>query len=150
MKKRQKKIHDCWWWNIQKLFYFFACIFPYNVADEIIKQLWKNSHFAWEMVSFWGGKTHFGKTPLKLCIFRQDFCFCFYQYGSLIVIVPTKWSLYSIYMIFWPFSRTITYPKNNFCFHESIFQWQIKLRRKSKFMNVLTLVIMDFLLYLFQ
>ena len=28
-----------------------------------------------ELVSFWGGKTHFGKTPLKWCIFRHDF-FC--------------------------------------------------------------------------
>ena len=96
----------------------------------------------WEMVSFWRGKTHFGKTPLKFSgmIF---FGFFFYQYGSLIVIVLTKFCLCGIWMIFWPFFGTITYPKDNFCFHESIFQWQIKLisyrsefwdlRRKSAF-----------------
>ena len=27
LKKIQKKIHDCWFWTIQKLFYFFTCIF---------------------------------------------------------------------------------------------------------------------------
>ena len=44
-------------------------------------------------------------------------------------------------MIFWLHFETTTYTKDNFCFHESIFQWQIKhishqsefwhLRRKS-------------------
>ena len=95
----------------------------------------------WELVSFRGGKTHFGKTPLKWCVFRNDI-FCFYQYGSLLVIVLTKCSLYGTYLddiliIF----GTIAYPKDNFYFQESIFQWQIKsisnlsefwhLRRKS-------------------
>ena len=30
-------------------------------------------------------------------------------------------------MIFWSFFRTMTYTKDNFCFNQSIFQWQIKL-----------------------
>ena len=30
-------------------------------------------------------------------------------------------------MKFWPFLGTITYPKDNFCFHESIFQCKLSL-----------------------
>ena len=30
-------------------------------------------------------------------------------------------------MIFWSFFGTMSYTKDNFCFHESILQWQIKL-----------------------
>ena len=51
----------------------------------------------------------------------------FYPYCLIIVVVLTKCSLYCIYMIFWSFMETMTYTKNNFCFHESIFQWEIKL-----------------------
>ena len=53
--------------------------------------------------------------------------FFFYQYGSLVIFVLTKCSLYGIYKIFWPFFGTITYSNTNFCFKESIFQWQFKL-----------------------
>ena len=77
LKKIQNKLHDCYWWNIQKLFHF-------SPAYSLIMWLMRSSkNFEkvailqiWEMVSFRGGKTHFGKTPLKLCIFRHDF-FCF-------------------------------------------------------------------------
>ena len=31
----------------------------------------------WKMVFLWDGKTHFGKSPLKSCIFRHDFFFFF-------------------------------------------------------------------------
>ena len=30
-------------------------------------------------------------------------------------------------MLFWLILGTLTHPKDNFCFHESIFQWQIEL-----------------------
>ena len=40
-------------------------------------------------------------------------------------------------MIFWSFLGTMTYTKVNFCFHESIFQWQIKLiSRRSQFWHL--------------
>ena len=71
----------------------------------------------WELVSFWGVKTHFGKIPLKWSIFRHE-KIIFLQYGSLIVIDLTIWSLYGIYMIFWSFFGTMTYPKDNFCFQD--------------------------------
>ena len=53
--------------------------------------------------------------------------FIFTNIAPLIVIVLTKCSLYCIYMIFWLCLGTISYPKDNFCFHESIFQRQIML-----------------------
>ena len=81
----------------------------------------------WRLISIWGSKTHFGKTPLKLCIFRHEKKNVFYQYGFLVVFVLTKCSLCGIYMIFWSFFGTITYSNNTFCFKESIFQWQFKL-----------------------
>ena len=100
----------------------------------------------WEPVSFWGGKTHFGKTPLKSCIFRHDIFFCLYQYGCNSYIAFAKCSLYGILIMFWSFFATITYTKDNFCFQEAIFQWQIKfifyrsvlrhLRKKSAFIAV--------------
>ena len=76
LKKRQKKINDYWWWKIQKLFYFFTCIFLMRWLMRPSKNFEKGAilHVS-EMVSFWGGNMHFGKTPLKLCIFRHDF-FC--------------------------------------------------------------------------
>ncbi len=51
----------------------------------------------------------------------------FHQYCPILVIALTKCRLYCIQMIFWSLFGTITYPTDIFCFHESIFQWQIKL-----------------------
>ena len=81
----------------------------------------------WQLISIWGSKTNFGKTPLKSCIFKHQKKNAFYQYGSLVVFVLTKCSLYGLYMIFWSFLRTIIYSKDNFCFKESIFQWHFRL-----------------------
>ena len=70
------------------------------MADEITKIVWKNILKIWELVSFWGVKTNFGKYPWNEAYEKIKFL----QYGSLIVIVRTKWSLYGICMIFWSFS----------------------------------------------
>ena len=58
----------------------------------------------WQLVSFIGGKTHFGKTVLKKCIFRHEkkFCWpiwlsnCYHSYKMLSV-----WYLDNILIIFW-------------------------------------------------
>ena len=63
----------------------------------------------WQLVFFWVVKIYFGKFLLKWCIFRH---------GKI---------RFSQIMIFWSFFRTMPYTKDNFCFNESIFQWQIKL-----------------------
>ena len=51
----------------------------------------------------------------------------FHQYCPTIFISLTKCSQYFLQRIFLSFFGTITWPKDIFCFHESIFQWQIKL-----------------------
>ena len=40
-------------------------------------------------------------------------------------------------VIFWSFLGTLTFVKDNFCFHESIFQWQIKhISHRSEFQHL--------------
>ena len=61
----------------------------------------------------------------------------FTNISALIVIDLIKCSLYCIYMIFWLFLGTKTHPKDNFCLHESIFQWHIKLfSSRSEFWQI--------------
>ena len=40
----------------------------------------------WQLISIWGSKTNFGKTPLKWCIFKREKKNIFYQYGSLVKV----------------------------------------------------------------
>ena len=59
--------------KFKKIFNFFTCILPNNVAHDITKEFWKNSHFEnMTAVFFWAVKTDFGKLPLKKSIFRDD------------------------------------------------------------------------------
>ena len=52
--------------KFQKNIQFFTCILPNNVAHDITKEFWKNSHFEnMTAVFFWAVKTDFGKLPLK-------------------------------------------------------------------------------------
>ena len=52
--------------KFKKIFNFFTCILPNNVAHDITKEFWKNSHFEnMTAVFFWAVKTDFGKLPLK-------------------------------------------------------------------------------------
>ena len=90
----------------------------------------------WQLVTFIGGKTHFGKTVLKLCIFMHEKYCClpiklsnsYHSYKMWSV-----WYLDDILIIF----ETIAYPKDNFYFQESIFQWQIKpISNRSEFWHL--------------
>ena len=90
LKKIQKYIQ-----NIQKLFNFFTCTLPYCVAHD-------HSNFEkvanlkiWQLVSFWGVKTHFGKIPLKWWFFRHAFFSVFTNVTPVIVIVPSVVSIVS-------------------------------------------------------
>ena len=111
--------------KFQNCFYFFTCILPDYVAHEIIKEFGKNSHF----------ENMTAGSLLKLTsvfhpwndTFSDMEKIDFHRYCPLIVIVLAKCSLYCIWMIFWSFLGTMTYTKDNFFLHESIFQWQIKL-----------------------
>ena len=59
--------------KFKKIFNFFTCILPNNVAHDITKEFWKNSNFEnMTAVFFWAVKTDFGKLPLKKSIFRDD------------------------------------------------------------------------------
>ena len=53
-----KKLRNC--------VYFFTCILPNYVADDITKEFWK---YIWQLVFFKGVKTYFGELPLKRCVF---------------------------------------------------------------------------------
>ena len=58
--------------KFRKWFYFFTCILRDYVPHESSKELKKIVIFkTQELVSFWGVKTHFGKLPMKWCIFRH-------------------------------------------------------------------------------
>ena len=65
--------------SFKKILYFFTCILPDYVAYDITKEFWKKATLKiWQLVFFWGVKTHFGKIPLKWCItvqsrFKKDF-----------------------------------------------------------------------------
>ena len=80
----------------------------------------------WQLVFFWGVKIYFGKLLLKWCIFRHGKIW-FSQ------IMPFNNKLFSLNVVCivsrWYFDHLWGHDihKNNFCFHESIFQWQIKL-----------------------
>ena len=77
----------------------------------------------WQLVSFWGVKTHFGEIhPWKDAFSGVKF-FIFTSIAYLIVMVLTR--LYSVIYLF-KFSGTITYLRDNFYFYEAIFQSQIK------------------------
>ena len=80
----------------------------------------------WQLVFFWGVKTHFGEIPLKLCIIRHDI-FYFHQIAPLMEIFSPNVVCIVYRWYFWFILETITYPKDNFCFYESMLQWQIKL-----------------------
>ena len=79
----------------------------------------------WQLVFFWDVKIYFGKFLLKWCIFRHGKIW----FSHIMPFNSYYFHLmYSVlYLLFWSFLGTMTYTKNNFCFHESIFQWQIKL-----------------------
>ena len=66
--------------ELKKLIYFFTCILPYYVTHEITKEFWKASYFENMTAGFllWV-KKHFGKIPLKRCIFNNEI-FHFHQY----------------------------------------------------------------------
>ena len=71
----------------------------------------------WWLFFFKGVKTHFGKMPLKWCIFKNDF----HKYCLLIGIVLNIYTLYCIWRILQQFVRTLTCKKGNICFHELMF-----------------------------
>ena len=64
---------------MKKTINFFACILPNYVHNEITKEFWKKIAISkiWQLVSFWGVKTHFCEIPLKWCIFKHDIFFYF-------------------------------------------------------------------------
>ena len=65
-------------------FYLIMCLMksPKNFEKTVISKVW-------QLVSFWGAKTHFGEISLKKCIFRIFF-FTFTNVAPLTVIVLTK------------------------------------------------------------
>ena len=58
----------------------------------------------WWLFFVKGVKTHFGKMPLKWCIFKNDF----HKYCLLIGIVLNSYTLYCIWRILQQFIRTLT------------------------------------------
>ena len=83
-----------------------------------------------QLISIWWSKNHFGKTPLKWCIFRHE-------KSPLPIWLSNSLCSYKTYMIFWSFVGTIKYLNDNFWFKESIFKWQIKLFScRSKFWHL--------------
>ena len=109
--------------KLKKLIYFFICILPNYVPHEIIKDFLKNSHFENMTDGFLLScqNTLRWNTPEKMH-FQQWHFFIFTSISPLIVIVVCIISKWFLLLFF----RTIIYPKDNFCFHESIFQWQTK------------------------
>ena len=112
-------------------FYLIMCLMKSSKNFEKVPIL-----KIWQLISFWSVKTHFGETSLKRYIFRNIFLI-FTNSTPLIVIALTKSSLCCILMIFLLFFGFIRYPKDNFCLHESIFQWEIKhISHQSEFWHL--------------
>jgi len=61
--------------KFRKWFHFFTGILSNYVPQESYKEFKKNIVIfkTWELVSFWGDKTHFGKLSMKWCIYRHTF-----------------------------------------------------------------------------
>ena len=119
---------------MKKWIYFFICILPNYVPHEIIKDFLKNSHFENMTDGFLLScqNTLRWNTPEKMH-FQQWHFFIFTSISPLIVIVVCIISKWFLLLFF----RTIIYPKDNFCFHESIFQWQTKhISHQSEFWSL--------------
>ena len=59
--------------KFKKLFYLFICMLPDYMAHDITKHFWKKGILKiWQLVFLWGVKIHFGKLPLKQCIFIYE------------------------------------------------------------------------------
>jgi hypothetical protein len=80
----------------------------------------------WQLVFLWDVKTHFGKLPLKWCIFiheKKRFSTILPSNSYYSYKMYSLWYLHHVFIILW----AIRYSKDIFCFQESIFQWQISL-----------------------
>ena len=107
--------------KLKKIFYIFTCILPNYVPHEITKEFWKNSHFENITAGFILRSQNllWWNTPWKDAFSGMTF-FIFTNIAPMIVIVLTKCSLCCI-----------------FCFHESMFQWQIKdISHRSEFWHL--------------
>ena len=107
--------------NSSKNTWFYIYILPNYVPYEITKEFWKNSYFEKMTAGFhlgcqnWLQWNNFGKDAFSAMIFL-----IFTNIAPMIVIVLTKCSLCCI-----------------FCFHESMFQWQIKdISHRSEFWHL--------------
>ena len=94
---------------LQKVFYFFICIFPYYVAHEITKEFWKNSPFENENVT-----AFFPSEVSKLTSVRKRLTLSlkYWFFEPRVVIwlcfCPKKWSRYHVDTMLTIFVRTKT------------------------------------------
>ena len=71
-RKWQKFIQKFYLWKVQETIYFLPVFYLIMCLMKAPKNFEKIPILKiWQLVSFWGVKTHFGFLPLKWCIFKH-------------------------------------------------------------------------------